>query len=170
MAILLDCNATRVMTGRNEESATIELTRRAETLNQYEGMYLFDPTFGASWENCEGEVRRLMERAGAEIILCRKWDEKRLAYPVKGRKRGVYALTYFKCAPEKITPLERDAYLSETVLRLLVLRADDATPESMEKWFARGGDERPVDGEKPASGDAPKAESPEPVADAPASA
>jgi len=38
-------------------------------LNQYEGMYLFDPTFGASWENCEGEVRRLMDRAGAEIIL-----------------------------------------------------------------------------------------------------
>lgn len=130
-------------------------------MNQYEGMYLFDPTFGASWENCEGEVRRLMARAGAEILLCRKWDEKRLAFPVKGRKRGVYVLTYFKAAPEKITPLERDAHLSENVLRLLVLRADDATPESMERWFARGGEERPTGDEKPAGGEKPADRAPE---------
>ena len=161
-------------TGRNGESATIALTRRIGTLNQYEGMYLFDPTFGASWENCEGEVQRLMERAGAEILLCRKWDEKRLAFPVQGRKRGVYVLTYFKAAPEKITALERDAHLSENILRLLVLRADDATPESMERWFARGPDERPAGDEKPAVGGKPAADAPksggEPVASNAASA
>lgn len=138
-------------------------------MNQYEGMYLFDPTFGASWENCEGEVRRLMERAGAEILVCRKWDERRLAYPVKGRKRGVYALTYFKAPPEKIVPLERDAQLSENILRLLVLRADDATPESMERWFAHGSDERRAGDDKPATGPPATEKTVEPVASGPAS-
>lgn len=102
-------------------------------MNQYEAMFLLDPTFGAAWENCEAEVRRILGRAEAEIVFCQKWDERRLAYKVKGRKRGVYALTYFKAGADKIAGIERDAQLSENVLRVLVLRADDITPDRMEK-------------------------------------
>ena len=102
-------------------------------MNQYEAMFLFDPTFGNNVENCEAEIRRLMERAEAEILFCRKWDERRLAYRIKGCKRGVYMLVYFKAPSSKITPLERDAQLSEPILRLLVLRADGVTPEMMER-------------------------------------
>lgn len=101
-------------------------------MNQYEAMFLFDPTFATAFENCEGEVRRLMERAGGEIVFCRKWDERRLAYKVKGRKRGVYVLVFFKAQPDKIKSLERDVHISENVLRVLVLRADHVTPEMME--------------------------------------
>jgi small subunit ribosomal protein S6 len=101
-------------------------------LNQYEAMFLFDPTFGAAFENCEAEVRRIMDRAQAEILFCKKWDERRLAYKIQGRKRGVYVLVYFKSAPEKVGGIERDARLSENILRVLVLRADGVTPEMME--------------------------------------
>ena len=93
-------------------------------MNQYEAMFLFDPTFGNSFEKCEAEIRRLMERASAEIILCRKWDERRLTYRIKGRKRGVYVLVYFQAPADKVASLERDAKLSENILRLLVIRAD----------------------------------------------
>lgn len=102
-------------------------------MNQYEGMFLFDPTFGAAFENCEGEIRRIMDRAGAEILFCKKWDERRLAYKIEGRKRGVYVLVYFMAPPLKVSGIERDAQLSENVLRLLVLRAEGVTPEMMEK-------------------------------------
>ena len=102
-------------------------------MNQYEAMFLFDPTFGGTFENCEKEVGRLMERAEAELLFCRKWDERRLAYKIKGRKRGVYVLTYFKAAPDRIGGLERDAQLSEDVLRVLVLRADHVTADMMEQ-------------------------------------
>jgi len=105
-------------------------------LNQYEAMFLFDPTFGGTFENCEAEIRRLMTRAEAEILLCKRWDERRLAYKIKGRKRGVYVLVFFKAPSDKITPLERDAQLSENILRLLVLRADGLTPEMMEQAAA----------------------------------
>ncbi len=119
-------------------------------MNQYEAMFLFDPTFGASFESCEKEIRRLMDRAEAELVFCRKWDDRRLAYRINGRKRGVYVLTYFKAKPEKVVPLERDAQLSEDILRLLVLRADDVTPESMERAMELGslqanGEEGPPD-------------------------
>ena len=101
-------------------------------MNQYEAMFLFDPTFAASFDACESEVKRLMDRADAELLFCRKWEERRLAHRIKGRKRGVYALVYFKAPPDKIKPLERDAQISENILRLLVLRADYVTPETME--------------------------------------
>lgn len=119
-------------------------------MNQYEAMFLFDPTFGASFENCETEIRRLMDRAEAELVFCRKWDDRRLAYRIDGRKRGVYVLTYFKAKPEKIVSLERDVQLSEDILRILVLRTDDVTPESMERAMTLGsqqenGDDGPPD-------------------------
>lgn len=102
-------------------------------MNQYEAMFLFDPTFGNSFEKCEAEIRRLMERAQGEIIHCRKWDERRLAYRVNGRKRGVYVLVYFKAPPQSIVGMERDAKLDENILRLLVLRADHMSTEDMEQ-------------------------------------
>lgn len=115
-------------------------------MNQYEAMFLFDPTFGASYENCESEIRRLMERAGAELLFCRKWDERRLAFKVAGRKRGVYVLTYFKAPTDRIGGLERDAQLSENVLRVLVLRADGLTLEAMERACVIRSEEKAPEG------------------------
>lgn len=115
-------------------------------MNQYEAMFLFDPTFGATYESCETEIRRLMERAKAEILFCRKWDDRRLAFRVKGRKRGVYVLVYFNAPTDRIGPLERDARLSENLLRMLILRADGVTPELMEKAHASRGEEHAGDG------------------------
>ena len=112
-------------------------------MKQYEAMFLFDPTFGSSFEQCDAEIRRLLERAEAEILICRKWEERRLAYRIKGRKRGVYVLVFFRASPEKITPLERDAKLSESILRLLVLRAENVTPEAMEEAFKVGSEQTP---------------------------
>lgn len=121
-------------------------------MNQYEAMFLFDPTFAGSFENCEAEIKRIIDRAEGEIVFLRKWEERRLAYKLKGRKRGVYVLTYFKAPPSKISGLERDAMLSENILRILVVRADGMTPELMEKAAAPRVAE-PMEGEFEGRGD-----------------
>ncbi len=54
-------------------------------LNLYEAMFLFDPTFAGSFENCEAEIKRIMDRAEGQIVFLRKWEERRLAYKLKGR-------------------------------------------------------------------------------------
>ncbi len=120
-------------------------------MNQYEAMFLFDPSFGDSFENCESEIRRLMERAEAELLFCRVWDERRLAYRVKGRKRGVYVLTYFNAPSDKIAGIERDVKLGEDTLRVLILRADGVTPEMMDQVCSARGEERPGGGEMAAT-------------------
>ena len=105
-------------------------------MNQYEAMFLFDPTFGASLENCDAEIQRLMERAGAELVVSGKWDERRLAYRIKGRKRGVYVLTYFKAPSDKIGQIERDVQLSENILRVLIVRTGELSREAMDRGIA----------------------------------
>jgi ribosomal protein S6 len=87
-------------------------------------MFLFDPAQAAQWETVEKEIGRIMQRAGAELIGIKKWDERRLAYEIKHRKRACYALTFFRSPRSNLTAIERDARLSETILRLLVLKCD----------------------------------------------
>src|SRR5262249_45375653 len=48
----------------------------------------------------------------------------------------VYALAYFEAPPERIGELERDVQISEMILRVLVLRDDDITAETVEKAMA----------------------------------
>jgi len=97
----------------------------------YEAMFLFDPTAASSWEHVEEVVKRLMERANAEIIRLKKWDERRLAYEIDKHKRGTYVLCFFIAPTEKIVGLERDVKLSDEIIRALVLRRDKYTIEKV---------------------------------------
>jgi small subunit ribosomal protein S6 len=105
------------------------------TLKQYEMMFLFDPTFAADFQKVKEEVERILKRANAEIIFLEKWDERRLAYEIKGRKRGYYVLTYFQCDPLKVDGIDRDARLSEPILRTLIKRAEGITRERIEHFM-----------------------------------
>lgn len=100
-------------------------------MKNYEGMFLFDPGALTDWDAVQKEVARMLDRAGAQIVACSRWDERRLAYEIKGRKRGVYALVYFKAEPDKIVGIERDVNLSESALRCLIIRVDQMTDDEM---------------------------------------
>ena len=58
-------------------------------MNYYEAMFVFDPALASEWTAVETEVNRLLERAGATLVVCKKWDDRKLAYEIKGRRRGV---------------------------------------------------------------------------------
>lgn len=101
-------------------------------INMYEGMFLLPQTAGADLGGALAHIESILERAGAEIVSVCKWDERRLAYDIKGNKRGLYFLTYFKADRSKIAGIERDCNLSEQLLRAMVLRADHVPTEEIE--------------------------------------
>ena len=104
----------------------------AETrINAYEGMFLFPQTVSADLQSAADHVLETLSKGGAEVISLCKWDERRLAYDIKGNKRGVYFLTYFKCDAQKLTLIERDCRLSEKLLRSMITRADHVSAEQM---------------------------------------
>jgi small subunit ribosomal protein S6 len=76
-------------------------------------------------------VRGIIERHGGEVLVIKKWDERKLAYELEGQKRGLYVICYFKAPGAAISGIERDVTLSDQVLRVLVTKADHLNPEEM---------------------------------------
>ena len=62
----------------------------------------------------------------------KKWDERKLAYEIKGKKRGMYIIAYFTAPGDGGRRIERDVNLSEDVLRVLVTKADHLNEKEME--------------------------------------
>ncbi len=101
-------------------------------VHAYEGLFLFPLTATADLEGAVEHVKDIVTRVDAKIISLRKWDERRLAYEIKGNKRGVYFLMYFRARADQMTTIERACNLSEQVIRSLIVRADHLTPEQIE--------------------------------------
>ena len=77
------------------------------------------------------QLHGLLEKNQAEMLASRSWEERRLAFPVKGHKKGLYYLTYFRCEGGNLVNIERDCALNEMILRMLVLRVDPKLVEAM---------------------------------------
>jgi small subunit ribosomal protein S6 len=89
----------------------------------YEGMFLLDAG-NPDFEAAAAPVREVLARAEAEVLSFKPWDDRRLAYDIEGRKRGLFVLAYFKADPARIAEMEHEIQLSEKILRAMVLSAD----------------------------------------------
>ena len=95
-------------------------------VNLYEGLFLFDPgAVNASVADANEVLTQILDRAEARIVAQYKWDERKLAYPIRGQKRGLYMISYFEVDGAQIANIERDVTLSEQVVRCLILRSDE---------------------------------------------
>lgn len=100
----------------------------------YEGMFLVDSAEAtADWDGVETSVKNILDRAEAEIVSLRKWEERRLAYEIDGKSKGTYILCYFRADGKRIGDIERDVHLSERIMRVLILCAEHMTQEDIEK-------------------------------------
>ncbi len=104
----------------------------AKKNRQYEGMFLISPAVTNEAEAAIKIVRTKIEKHAGEIIVIKKWDERKLNYEINGQKRGLYIIAYFTAPAANITPLERDVTLSEDVMRVLITDADHLNKEEME--------------------------------------
>ena len=101
------------------------------TTQTYEAMFLLGANFAAELENGLKLVRGIIERHQGQVIVLKKWDERKLAYEVGGQKRGLYVISFFTAPGGVIAAIERDVKLSDQILRVLVTRADHLNHEEM---------------------------------------
>jgi small subunit ribosomal protein S6 len=78
------------------------------------------------WDATEKKLREVVERSGGAVLSAGRWDERKLAYEIRGAKRGTYWLCYFRSDGEAPGKIRRTAALSDTVLRCMVLAMDRA--------------------------------------------
>ncbi len=99
----------------------------------YEAMFLMGPGAATDADGAIATCRGIIERHEGQILVIKRWDERKLAYEMRGNKRGTYIIAYFTAPGTAVSAIERDVNLSEDVLRVIVLKADHLNKEEMEK-------------------------------------
>lgn len=94
-------------------------------IRSYEGMFLLDNHAAqADFEGTAGQVDAILEKHGATLVQKEKWDERKLAYEIKGQRRATYYLVYFQSDPLKLAEMREDLGLNEVVLRQMMFVLD----------------------------------------------
>lgn len=94
-------------------------------MRMYEGLFLIDNAHAnMEWDNVVKHIHGILQKNKAEILKTEKWGEKKLAYKIKGHKRGTYLLIHFNLENTAISSIRRDFQLSDYIIRFLILKDD----------------------------------------------
>jgi len=106
--------------GTNKPSRSFALAQYV-----YEGLFIFDSSrYKHNPEGISRQIPDLIEKLGGEILVSRLWEERRLAYSIKGQRRGAYWLLYFRLDGQHLVEVRRQCRISENILRVLFLKVD----------------------------------------------
>jgi small subunit ribosomal protein S6 len=99
----------------------------AENTAVYEGLFILDANkFARERDNLAREVEGLVEAVDGELLVSRLWEERRLAYPIKGQRKGAYWLMYFRMPTLRLTELTRACEINDSILRQLFVKLPPA--------------------------------------------
>jgi small subunit ribosomal protein S6 len=78
-----------------------------------------------------GQIAKFVQAVGGEMLVSRVWEERRLAYPIDGHRKGTYWLSYFKLESKQVAAVERECQLSESILRSLILKVEPRIADAL---------------------------------------
>lgn len=111
--------------------------------NVYECMFLLDTNkVAGDVPAAAKQLHAVLEKNHSEILASRPWDERRLAYPIRGHKKGLYYLVYFRTEGKNLAIIENDiSLMSDLILRTLIIHID---PKLVDAMLAMARDEHAV--------------------------
>jgi len=91
----------------------------------YEIMVILDPelderTVSPSLDTFLNVIRQ----DGGTVASVDVWGRRRLAYDIKKKSEGIYAILDVTCSPSAVSELDRQLGLNESVLRTKVMRPE----------------------------------------------
>jgi small subunit ribosomal protein S6 len=102
-------------------------------MNQYEVMYVIDPTLEDSARiDLINRFSDLVVKNGGEVDRVDEWGKRRLAYAIQYKTEGYYVLMYIKAPAELPREIERNMQISDSVLRYLTVRYEGELPAKRE--------------------------------------
>lgn len=113
-------------------------------VNTYEGLFIFDSNrYARDPAGVVNQIAEAVSRNGGELLVSRLWEERRLAYPIKGHRKGTYWLTYFRIEGRKLAGLDRDCRLNDVVLRHLFIKIDARIADAVVQHALSGYEAKP---------------------------
>ncbi len=100
--------------------------RRTPPIRDYEIMFIVDPALSdTDVETIQTRLGDLAVSRGAEVKKMAVWERRRMAYPIKGRRDGIYLLAELRANPSVVRELDQQLSVTENVLRHMVVRLDE---------------------------------------------
>jgi small subunit ribosomal protein S6 len=94
-------------------------------------MVVLDPNLDdAAIEALNTRIQSMVTQRGGTIESVDSWGRRRLAYPIGRYRDGVYIVTRFTMPPNAAAEVERALKLTESVIRHLLVRAEELPPAS----------------------------------------
>jgi small subunit ribosomal protein S6 len=101
-------------------------------VNVYEGMFILDSNrYARDTAGISGQIPEMIQKLGGEMLASRLWEERRLAYPIDGHRKGTYWLSYFKLESGQLPALNRQCQLSDSIVRTLFLKVDPRIADAL---------------------------------------
>ena len=93
--------------------------------NVYECLLILDTSkVAGDVAGMDKQLRTILEKNGAEVLVSRPWDERRLSYPIRNQKKGLYYMVYFSSEGKNVVGIEHDCALNESIMRMMILKID----------------------------------------------
>ena len=95
------------------------------TKRLYESMYIIDTMLADEQVDAIiGKYSKIIHDQGGEVKAVGRWDKRRLAYEIMGRREGLYILMFFEGEPAAANELDRIYRISDDVFRHLITRVE----------------------------------------------
>ena len=85
--------------------------------------------FSRNAEELTSKLEKTIEGLGGKIRVSRLWEERKLAYSIKNRSRGVYWVIYYRIETDKVAELDLQFRLNGNVIRFLTVKLDPRLEE-----------------------------------------
>lgn len=96
-------------------------------MREYELMFVLDPNLDEEAVAATTErVRSYITARGGEVASIEPWGggRRRLAYPIRHFREGIYSLARFKLPPDATDDLDRSLKLTESIIRHLIVHVE----------------------------------------------
>ncbi len=100
--------------------------------NNYECMMILDANaYARDPGGTANTVKHLIEQAGGTVLASRLWLEQKLSFPIRGRHKGAYWISYFRMPSNKLSSFNRQCQLTDVIMRHLVIKIDPRLIDAM---------------------------------------
>ncbi len=132
--------------------------------NVYECMFIFNANaYARNPAAAQKAVEELIGSVDGEVLASRLWIEQKMAYPIKGHRKGAYWLTYARIESSLLAKLNRSTQLNDSILRHLFVKLE---PRLVEPMVAVAKGETVAAADEPAAEETSEEKKPEPAAPA----
>lgn len=92
-------------------------------MNLYEEIMILDPDLDENAiQTVVDNVKEKIVKQGGEVLKSENWGDRKLAYELNKREKGIYIVLLFKAPPSTIMELERHSMITDAINKIMVIK------------------------------------------------